>query len=158
MGRASRAKKLRRAGKQSNRTVQLPLNLDESHRPMVEALWQIPALVAVFDKVERLPEMQYYLSISACELFEALEVLVKGRLKLEPDENVRQAWVELPAVAVEMAISLHTLNSLSVSDTVPEEISRTSLEHGIQLAFNNMISGQQRVSPQGIPLLNRRSV
>lgn len=81
MGRAAKRKNkkpdLKRQQKLSphKRQVQLPRNLSERHRPMVEALWNIPAIAEVFNKVKRLPPIDYELSPDALERLQAFEQL-----------------------------------------------------------------------------------
>ncbi len=134
------------------RLIQLPRNLDERHRPMVEALWNIPAIAELFNKVKRLPPIDYSLSPDALDLIQAFEQLASRRYQMETDETLRQAWADAPAIALEMATNLHMINWLAVGDKVPQVISRKSLEHGIELAHHNLTSGEWRVAPFGMAI------
>ena len=149
MGRASRAKKSKQALVASKKAVELPQNLNSRHLTMSEQLRQIPEFVAIFNKMDCLPPMDFFLSPAAAEIFETFYKQARKISGFQIDEQMRQAWMDLPVVAVEMAMSLHVLNSLAVGDSVPEEINRTSLEHGIEIAFNNFVFDEQRILPLG---------
>ena len=56
-------------------------------------------------------------------------------------------WAAAPAVALDIAKTLHIINALAVNDTVGAVISRKSLENGIALAYQNLTSGNWRVVP-----------
>ena len=90
------------------------------------------------------------LSASALELFQSFEKLATGCHERESDEIARQFWAAAPAIALDVAKTLHIINSLAVGDTVPTVISRRSLEHGIELAYRNFTSGEWRVVPSGM--------
>lgn len=145
MGRAAKRKNQKPNFKRQQE-VQIPRNLEERYRPIVKELWNIPAVAEVFNKVKLLPPIDYSLEPEALELLHALEKLAIGRYRLEPNEKTRQAWADIPTVALEMAVNLHIINWLAAGDIVPEVISRKSLELGIELAYHNLTSGEWRVA------------
>ena len=151
MGRAAKRKNQKPNFKRQQE-VQIPRNLEERYRPIVKELWNIPAVAEVFNKVKLLPPIDYSLEPEALELLHALEKLAIGRYRLEPNEKTRQAWADIPTVALEMAVNLHIINWLAAGDIVPEVISRKSLELGIELAYHNLTSGEWRVAPFGMPI------
>ena len=155
MGRAAKRKKQNVKQKQSaSYEIQYqPPSSDYT----VEQLQKSPTIAKLFDKIEHLPQINCYLSPQALELFESFEQLTKRCLKSEVDEAARQVWAAAPGVALDIAKTLHIINALAVNDTVGEAISRKSLENGITLAYQNLISGNWRVVPNEIATESNRT-
>ena len=66
-------------------------------------------------------------------------------------------WAAAPAVALDIAKTLHIINALAVNDTVGAVISRKSLENGITLAYQNLTLGNWRVVPNEIAIEPNRT-
>ncbi len=155
MGRAAKRKKQNVKQKQSaSYEIQYQ---QQSSDYTVEQLQKIPTIAKLFDKIERLPQINCYLSPQALELFESFEQLTKRCLQSEVDEAARQVWAAAPAVALDIAKALHIINALAVNDTVGTFISRESLENGIALAYQNLTSGNWRVVPNEIATESNRT-
>jgi hypothetical protein len=148
MGRAAKRKK-QNLKQQREVLHQVECKLPNYHST-VEELQKIPAVAKLFDKMDRLPPTKCSLSPSALELFQSFEKLATGCLERDSDEIARQFWAAAPAIALDVAKTLHIINSLAVGDTVPTVISRRSLEHGIELAYHNFSSGEWRVVSSGL--------
>lgn len=145
MGRAAKRKK-QNVKQQQQASYEIQFQ-QANYGSTVEELEKIPAIAQMFDKMERLPQTDCYLSPQALELFESFEKLTKKYIQLEVDEIARQVWASAPAVALDIAKALHIINCLASCDTVAAVISRESLEHGIALAYQNLTSGNWRVVP-----------
>jgi len=106
--------------------IQLPKNLDERHRNSFEALCKIPEMAELFDQVKRLPPVEYSLAPDALALFQTFEKLAASRYQMEKNPMLKQAWADVPTIALENAMSLHIINCLAVGDVVPQVIGRKS--------------------------------
>ncbi len=155
MGQAAKRKKQRQQInlKQESGTckpeIQLPSNLDERHRTVVEALWSIPVVAEILDKIKRLPAVDYLLASDAEALFHTFEKFAASCYQLETNPMLKKAWADAPTIALENAMSLHIINCLAVGDVVPQVIERKSVEHGIEIAHYNLTSGEWRIPPLG---------
>lgn len=155
MGRAAKRKKQNVKQKQSaSYEIQYQ---QQSSDYTVEQLQKSPTIAKLFDKIERLPQTNCYLSPQALELFQSFEQLTKRCLQSEVNESARQVWASAPAVALDIAKALHIINALAVNDTVGAFISRESLENGIALAYQNLTSGNWRVVPNEIATESNRT-
>ena len=106
MGRAAKRKKQNVKQKQSaSYEIQYQ---QQSSDYTVEQLQKSPTIAKLFDKIERMPQINCYLSPQALELFESFEQLTKRCLQSEVDEVARQMWAAAPAVAQETLLKLYT--------------------------------------------------
>jgi hypothetical protein len=156
MGRAAKRKKQNVKQKQSaSYEIQYQ---QQSSDYEVEQLQKIPTIAKLFDKIERLPQINCYLSPQALELFESFEQLTKRCLQSEVNEFARACLGSCTCrCARDIAKTLHIINALAVNDTVGAFISRESLENGIAIAYQNLTSGNWRVVANEIATESNRT-
>ncbi len=139
-----RKKKLSRKIRQSR----LGPYIDEKH---LQALLDIPEVLKVFQKVDKLPRTSFTLSAPAQLLFEQLENYVIDLARKPENQNQLQAWLDFPSKAVENAINLHLIRHLTEGDTVPTVIDKEVLKHSIQVTAWQL-HNDNIIPPLGIPI------
>lgn len=141
-------KNISKSKQQQPPPVTLPRNMEERHRPYVEALHEVPELSDLFKKLSGLPAMDCRLEPEAQALFRALEEFAIAQVRLQKNPKAQQAWLDLPSLAGESALSIHVVNALYSGDSVPSEVNRSTLKTAIKTAYR-ILASQHRLAPLG---------